>query len=93
MMRGKRTQATPKPNKNPPNKNQNQKPKHHQGPEAGSPSSKVFPLYEGETIEKAEPDCVLTMGLNSLRKSVGKVSARAECCGANQRGLAPPTKL
>ena len=44
-------------------------------------------------MKKAKADCELTMGLNSLRKSVGVVSARAECSGAYQRGLAPPTKL
>ena len=36
---------------------------------------------------------VLSMGLNSPRKSVGRVSAQAECNGANQRGFAPPTRL
>ena len=55
------------------------------------PHLEVFPLYEGETSEKA--DCELTMGLNSPRKSVGKVSEKAERNGADQRGFAPPTKL
>ena len=92
MMRGKRTQATPKPNKSPPNKKP--KPGNQNTTKGQRPViEKAFPLYEGETIEIAKPNCVLTMGLNSLRKSVGKVSARAECSRANQRGFAPPTKL
>ena len=49
----------------------------------------VFLLYEGETSEKG--DCELTMGLNSLQKSVGK--RKAECNGADQKSFAPPTKL
>ena len=48
---------------------------------------------QGETSEKA--DCELTVGLNSLRKAVRKVSEKAECSGADQRSFAPapPTKL
>ena len=48
---GRRTQATPKPNKNQPNKNPKTQPK---GQRPNPPHLKVFPLYEGETGETGE---------------------------------------
>ena len=74
MMRGKRTQATPKAKQKPTKQEPQTQPK---GQRPNPPHLKVFPLYEGETGEKV--GCELTMGLNSQRKSIGRVSAQAEC--------------
>ena len=89
---GERTQATQNSNK-PPTQPKNHQPKSQPGQRPIPPHSKCFLCTRVRQVKKAKPDCELTMGLNSLRKSVGMVSAKAECSGACQRGLAPPTKL
>ena len=53
MMRGKRTQATPKPNKDT-KQTPNPKKNTTKGQRPVPPHLKVFPLYEGETIEKGK---------------------------------------
>ena len=77
---------TSKPQKaNKTNQNKNPKPK---PPKAGGRFpiiQTVFPLYGGETGRKV--GCVLSMGLNSLRKSVKRVSARAKSKRSQTKGL------
>ena len=88
---GKRNMMRGKEHKQPQNQTKPTKPK--QGPktkkpprpETDSPSSKRVSSVRGrDKCKKAKADCYLTMGLNSLRKSVGMVSTRAECSGAYQ---------
>ena len=66
---GRRTQATPKPNKNQPNKNPKTQPK---GQRPNPPHLKVFPLYEGETGETGEKSWLETVYGPEFTTKVGR---------------------